>query len=204
MYSRGGFSMTSQTEVQTASTGIPFRALEFRDVRLYIFSAAFISLDVLVPWLTHHFGGVQAGSTFLPMFFFILLAGLLGGWRAGLLVGLFTPLVSFGVSGMPLLTVLPQITIECLFYGLIAGLLRGKFHLKVIWALIGAMIAGRLAQLGFITAVFLLYGGEVFPLAYMWPVVLQSLPGIAIQLTLIPVIMRIAEKWHQKRVYERC
>jgi len=196
--------MSGQTEVQTASTGIPFRALEFRDVRLYIFSAAFISLDVLVPWLTHYFGGVQAGSIFLPMFFFILLAGLLGGWRAGLLVGLFTPLVSFGVCGMPLLPVLPQITIECLFYGLIAGLLRGKFHLKVIWALIGAMIAGRLAQLGFITAVFLLYGGEVSPLAYMWSVVLQGLPGIAIQLTLIPVIMRIVEKWHQKRVYERC
>ena len=107
MYSRGGFSMTSQTEAQTASTGIPFRALEFKDVRLYIFSAAFISLDVLVPWLTHHFGGVQAGSIFLPMFFFILLAGLLGGWRAGLLVGLFTPLASFGVCGMPLLPVLP-------------------------------------------------------------------------------------------------
>ncbi len=196
--------MSSQAEVPVASTGIPFRALEFRDVRLYIFSAAFISLDVLAPWLTHHFGGVQAGSTFLPMFFFILLAGLLGGWRAGLLVGLFTPLVSFGVSGMPLLPVLPQITIECVFYGLIAGLLRGKFHLGVIWSLIGAMIVGRLARLGFITAVFLLYGGEVSPLTYMWFVVLQGLPGIAIQLTLIPLTMRIAEKWYQKRAYDGC
>ncbi len=196
--------MSSQTEVQTASTGIPFRALEFRDARLYIFSAAFISLDVLVPWLTHHFGGVQAGSIFLPMFFFVLLAGLSGGWRAGLLVGLFTPLASFGVSGMPLLPVLPQITIGCVFYGLIAGLLRGKFHLRVIWALIGAMIVGWLARLGFITAVFLLYGGEVSPLTYMWFVVLQGLPGIAIQLTLIPLIIRIAEKWYQKRVYDGC
>jgi len=196
--------MSSPTEVQTASTGIPFRALEFRDVRLYIFSAAFVSLDVVVPWLTHHFGGVQAGSMFLPMFFFILLAGLLGGWRAGLLVGLFTPLISFGVSGMPLLPILPQITIGCVSYGLIAGLLRGKFHLGVIWALIGAMILGWLARLGFIAAVFLLYGGEVSPLAYMWSVVLQGLPGIAIQLALIPLIIRVGEKWYQKRVYDRC
>jgi len=196
--------MSSQTEVPVASTGIPFRALEFRDVRLYIFSAAFISLDVLAPWLTHHFGGVQAGSIFLPMFFFVLLAGLAGGWRAGLLVGLCTPLISFGVSGMPLLPVLPQITIGCVFYGLIAGLLRGKFHLGVIWALIGAMIMGWLARLGFITAVFLLYGGEVSPLTYMWSVVLLGLPGIAIQLTLIPLTMRIAEKWYQKRAYDGC
>jgi len=196
--------MSSQAEVPVTSTGIPFRALEFRDARLYIFSAAFISLDVLVPWLTHHFGGVQAGSTFLPMFFFILLAGLSGGWRAGLLVGLCTPLISFGVSGMPLLPVLPQITIGCVFYGLIAGLLRGKFHLGVIWALIGAMIVGWLARLGFIAAVFLLYGGEVSPPVYMWSVVLQGLPGIAIQLTLIPLIMKIAEKWYQKRAYDGC
>jgi len=196
--------MSSQIEAQTTSTGIPFRALEFRDVRLYIFSAAFISLDVVVPWLTHHFGGVVAGSMFLPMFFFILLAGLSGGWRAGLLVGLCTPLISFAVSGMPLLPVLPQITIECVFYGLIAGLLRGKFHLRIIWALIGAMILGRLARLGFIAAVFLLYGGEVSPLAYMWAVVLQGLPGIAIQLALIPLIIRVGEKWYQKRVYDGC
>ncbi|MBA7504303.1 hypothetical protein ES706_02937 [subsurface metagenome] len=196
--------MSSQTEVPVALTGIPFRALEFRDARLYIFSAAFISLDVLAPWLTHHFGGVQAGSIFLPMFFFVLLAGLAGGWRAGLLVGLCTPLISFGVSGMPLLPVLPQITIGCVFYGLIAGLLRGKFHLGVIWALIGAMIVGWLARLGFITAVFLLYGGEVSPLTYMWFVVLQGLPGIAIQLTLIPLTMKIAEKWYQKRAYDGC
>jgi len=196
--------MNSQAEVPVASTGIPFRALEFSDVRLYIFSAVFISLDVVVPWLTHHFGGVQAGSMFLPMFFFILLAGLSGGWRAGLLVGLFTPLISFAVSGMPLLPVLPQITIECVFYGLIAGLLRGKFHLGVIWSLIGAMVLGRLARLGFIAAVFLLYGGEVSPLAYMWAVVLQGLPGIAIQLTLIPLIIRVGEKWYQKRAYDGC
>ena len=196
--------MANQAEVPVASTGIPFRALEFRDARLYIFSAAFISLDVLMPWLTHHFGGVQAGSIFLPMFFFVLLAGLLGGWRAGLLVGLCTPLISFGVSGMPLLPVLPQMTIGCVFYGLIAGLLRGKFHLRIIWALIGAMIVGWLARLGFIAAVFLLYGGEVSPLAYMWAVVLQGLPGIAIQLALIPLIIRVGEKWYQKRAYNRC
>jgi len=196
--------MSSPTEVQTASTGIPFRALEFRDARLYIFSVAFISLDVVVPWLTHHFGGVQAGSMFLPMFFFILLAGLLGGWRAGLLVGLFTPLISFGVSGMPLLPILPQITIECVSYGLIAGLLRGKFHVGIVWSLIGAMILGRLARLGFVAAVFLLYGGEVSPLVYMWAVVVQGLPGIAIQLALIPLVIRVGEKWYQKRVYDRC
>ncbi|PIZ26762.1 MAG: hypothetical protein COY46_03355, partial [Chloroflexi bacterium CG_4_10_14_0_8_um_filter_46_9] len=48
-----------------------------------------------------------------------------------------------------------------------------------IISLIGAVIAGRLAQLGFITAVFLLYGGEVSPLTYICgPWFCEACPGL--------------------------
>lgn len=170
------------------------RALQFRDVRLYIFSAVFIALDVAVPWITHYFGGVRAGSTFLPMFFFILLAGLLAGWRAGLLVGLFTPLFSFKISGMPPPPVLPYITVECLAYGISAGLLREKLHLRVIWALLGAMALGRLVRLAAVALAFWLGAWKAAPLPYMWSVVLQGLPGNLIQLALIPAIIAAGEK----------
>jgi len=30
------------------------------------------------------------------------------------------------------------------------------------------------------------------------------LPGIAIQLALIPLIIRVGEKWYQKRAYDGC
>lgn len=195
--------MSDQTNtvngVLTSSTLILPKIMRFDNVRLYIFSAAFISLDVLAPWVTHHFGGVQAGSTFLPMFFFILLAGLLAGWRAGLVVGLLTPLISFGVSGMPLLAILPQISMECAIYGLVIGLLRERFHLRVIWSLLGAIISGRLARLALASLLFLFYGGEISPFTYIWLVVLQGLPGVAIQLTFIPLIVRIAEKQYHRR-----
>ena len=165
------------------------RVLRFSELRLYVFSAVFVSLGVLVPYLTHYFGGVIAGSTFLPMFFFILLAGLLAGWRAGLLIGSCTPLISFGLSGMPPLPVLPEITIAGIFYG---------------WALLGAIVSGWLVRLGVISLSLLLhipygYGGEVSPLVHVWTMIVQGLPGIAIQLALIIPIVRIAEKWYQKR-----
>ena len=115
-------------------------------------------------------------------------------------MGLFTPLVSHAISGMPLLTVLPQIVVELSFYGLVAGMLREKFNLRVIWSLIGAMIAGRLALL--LTVVILsifgvIYsplGTEVSPLAVLWSVIRQGWTGILIQLISIPLIVILLEK----------
>ena len=68
------------------------KVLAYTDIRSYVFTAGFISLAVATPWVFHQF--YLAGPTFLPMHIFVLVAGLLFGWRAGLIVGLFTPLVS--------------------------------------------------------------------------------------------------------------
>lgn len=173
--------------------------LKYTDVRSYVFTAAFISLDVFTPWLFHQF--YLAGPTFLPMHIFVLLAGLLFGWRAGLVVGLFTPLVSYAISGMPVLAILPQIAVELSIYGLTAGILREKFNLRVIWSLIGAMIAGRLAL--FLVVLIIQLGGQIYsplgletsPFAVLWSTIKQGWPGIVIQLTSIPVMVWLLEKF---------
>src|SRR4030042_923645 len=120
-------------------------SLRLTDVRTYLVIAAFVALSVLTPWIFHQFN--LAGATWLPMHFFIFAAALAGGWQAGAIVGLLTPFASFAVSGMPALTVLPQVAVEVAAYGLIAGLLRQKAHLNVFWSLLGAMVAGRVALL---------------------------------------------------------
>jgi hypothetical protein len=100
--------------VAVSEGGVFPKVLVYTDIRSYAFTAIFVALAVATPWVFHHF--YLAGPTFLPMHIFVLLAGLLFGWRAGLIVGLFTPLVSYGVSGMPVLTLLPQIVVELSFY----------------------------------------------------------------------------------------
>ncbi len=72
-------STTQQITPRVAT--LPY-VLNFTDTRLYIFVTAFIALDVAIPWACHLIHPL-AGATFLPMFFFTLLAGLLFGWRAG-------------------------------------------------------------------------------------------------------------------------
>lgn len=184
---KGLSAMAGQAEVQVALYVVGFKALRFRDVRLYAFVAVFSALNVLVPWACHCIHPL-AGPTFLPIHTFVLLAGLLFGWRAGLLVALLSPLISFEVSGMPALAILPQVTIELTSYGLAAGLLREKFNLRIIWSLIGAMLIGRLA-LGL--SVFVLSHGEANPLWYVWSVIEQGWPGIVIQLIVIPPLTRV-------------
>ena len=179
-------------------------ALRYKDIRSYIITAAFVMLAVFVPWVFHQFH--LAGPTFLPMHIFVLIAGLLFGWRAGLLVGLFTPLVSYFISGMPTLNVLPQVVIEGSAYGFIAGILREKYNLRTIWSLLGAIIGGRLALLLAISVIYLIAGQsysplglEANPLASFWSTIKQGWPGIAIQLAFIPAIIWLVGKFAATR-----
>ena len=173
--------------------------LKYNNVRSYVLTAAFVSLAVLVPWVFHQFH--LAGPTFLPMHIFVLMAGLLFGWRAGVIVGLLTPLASYAVSGMPVLTILPQVLIELSAYGLIAGILREKYNLRAIWSLLGAMIGGRLALLLALLVIYLVAGEsysplglETSPFVAFSSVIKQGWPGIVIQLVSIPALIWLAGK----------
>jgi len=173
--------------------------MKYEDVRSYVFTVCFVMLGVFVPWVCHQFH--LAGPTFLPMQYFVLVAGLVFGWRAGLLVGLLTPLTSYAISGMPVLRVLPQVVVELSAYGAIAGLLREKLNLRAMWSLLGAMVGGRLALLLAI-GVTALVAGESYSaigvesnlLFAVWSVVKQGWLGIIIQLASIPVVVLLAEK----------
>ncbi len=158
--------------------------LKVSNLGLVIFSVVFIALDVALPWVTHQFH--LAGPVFLPMHFLVLVAALLFGWRVGLIVGLFTPIVSFGLSGMPFLPVLPQITLELVSYGLIAGFLRERFKLNLWFSLILAMILGRMV-LGL--TVFIL--GLPNPFEHVFSVIKMGLLGILIQLAFVPLIVKL-------------
>ena len=169
--------------------------LKFTEIRLYIFVSAFVALDVAVPWILHQIHPLT-GPTFLPMFFFALLAGLIFGWRVGLLVGFLSPLISFSISGMPVLAKLPQIVVQNSVLGLSAGLLHGYFRLNIALSLLAAVFAGTLAQ-GL--SVFVISLGGVNPITTTWQIVQQGWPGIAIQLIALPPIIIGLNHWLAKR-----
>lgn len=179
--------------------------LRLTDARTYIAIAVFTALSVLTPWAFHQFH--LAGATYLPMHFFIFIAALAGGWQAGAIVGLLTPFASYAVSGMPALTVLPQIAVEVTAYGLIAGLLRQKFHLNTVWSLLGAMAGGRLALLIAVVLVQVItghvyspLGPSATPLSAVGNTIAQSWPGMVAQIVLIPAGFWVYGRLSKKQV----
>ena len=181
--------------------------LKYNDIRSYALTAGFVLAAVLVPWIFHQFH--LAGPTFLPMHIFVLIGGLVFGWRAGLIIGLLTPLASYAVSGMPVLRILPQIVVELSAYGLIAGILREKYNLRAIWSLLGAVIGGRLALLLALLTIYLVagesyspLGSEVNPFVAFWSVIKQGWPGIAVQMVSIPAIIWLVGKVAAKNIQE--
>lgn len=158
--------------------------LTFSEIKYYIFSAAFTFLAVGVPYALHQFH--VAGQIWVPMHFFVILAGLLFGWRTGVLVGVLSPLMSFGLTQMPVVALLPQVMAELAIYGLVSGFLSEK-KFNILTTLVSAMILGRLARILFI--VFLA------PKMDAWQFIEMSWPGILLQITLIPITIYLLQKF---------
>ena len=105
---------------------------------------------VAIPQIFHVVGAISGmgtglGEAFLPMHLPIILVGLLAGPYAGAIAGAFGPLVSFALSGMPGLAMLPFMVIELAAYGLIAGLLRTA-NMPTIAKVLLVQVGGRVVR----------------------------------------------------------
>lgn len=155
-------------------------------------SAMFIALGLVLPFLTGQIP--QVGKMLLPMHIPVFLCGLVCGWQYGLVVGAVLPLLRYLLFGMP---VLFPTGIAMMFelgtYGLIVGLSYSHSRWQCIVALyrsmIFAMLAGR-AVWGVAQIMLLGIGENGFTWQlFMAGAFLNAIPGIVLQLILIPTIM---------------
>ena len=152
----------------------------------------FLALGLVLPFLTGQMK--QIGNMLLPMHISVLLCGLICGWQYGAAVGLVTPLLRSTLFGMPVFY--PNavaMAIELLTYGLVVGFLYSHSRWQCVIALyrclLAAMIAGRVMW-GIAEVILLGIGGNVFTWqAFLAGALLNSIPGIIVQLVLIPAIM---------------
>ncbi len=155
-------------------------------------SAMFLAIGLILPFFT---GQIQTiGQMLLPMHIPVLLCGLICGWQYGALVGLTLPLLRSLLFGMPLLfpnavSMAVELAVYGFCIGFIYGLCRKQNVLAVYIALVPAMIAGRAAW-GGMQVLLLGLGGNSFGMKAFWAGALfNAIPGILLQLVLIPAVM---------------
>lgn len=123
----------------------------------------------------------------LPMHWPAILAGLVYGWRGGLIVGSLSPIAAFAISGMPYPPMILPMTVELAAYGGVAGLCREIFRLNGILAVLVSLIIGRLLFIG----VVLMAGSVSQPLtAYLQAALLPGFIAALGQIVLLPFIAR--------------
>ncbi|HEX9911741.1 MAG TPA: ECF transporter S component [candidate division Zixibacteria bacterium] len=149
-------------------------------------SALFVSLGIILPFLFHQFG--LAGRIFSPMHYPVFFAGILMGPLSGAIVGVTSPVLSFLLTGMPPPYAVPLMALELPTYGATIGLFYKRLKIPILISLIVSMIAGRAA---FALGIFVIGAFVNLPvrfISFLEASFITGLPGILLQLVLIPVL----------------
>lgn len=163
-----------------------------------------LAIGIIIPRMFHMFGTPNLGRMFLPMHITIFIAGIYLGPFYGLVIGFITPLIN-SLFGMP---VFPQniiMAFELAAYGLFSGLVMHLIRnlniarpIKVYISLISSMIAGRLINALVLLVMARLFGMNVAAPVSVVSAALFGLPGIIIQLLLVPAIVFVLSVIQEK------
>lgn len=145
------------------------------------------------------------GNMLCPMHIPVMICGLILGPWYGILLGFSLPLTRTLIFGMPVL--FPSsisMAFELATYGLVSGLLyyylnkinHKKLYLNLYVTLISSMIIGRIIY-GIVRYLCSLFMEHRFTLnLFLTDSVLNSWPGVLIQLAMIPVLIVTVSKTH--------
>lgn len=154
-----------------------------------------LALGIILPQAFHMVP--NAGNVFLPMHIPVLICAFLVSPLYAFLVGLLCPIVSHFVFQMPPTIMLGQMIVELSTYSLAASILSRIItlknnYLKTYLILILSMIVGRIAY-GLMNY-FFFKAGEYSLSIWLTSAFISSLPGILIQLIVVPIIVINAMK----------
>ena len=168
--------------------------MEKGSLKNIVLSAMFLAIGLVLPFFTSQIK--EIGDSLLPMHIPVMLCGLILGAKWGLSVGFILPILRGILFSMP--PVYPNsiwMACELATYGFVIGLLYfGRENKKtghLYFCLIASMLSGRVVW-GITKAVLLGIGGKAFTInAFIVGGFLDAIPGILIQLIIIPVIMGV-------------
>lgn len=162
------------------------------NVKKLAVTAMLFAVGMVLPFFIGQIPAI--GKMLLPMHIPVLLCGFIVGWQYGALIGFLLPIVRGLVFGMPpLYPNAVAMAFEMAAYGFVSGYLyshaRWQCTKMLYISLVTAMLAGRIVW-AFVEVILLGIGGNIFTWKmFAAGAFLNAIPGIIVQLTLIPLIM---------------
>lgn len=157
----------------------------------------FLALGMVLPFFTGQIP--QIGKMLLPMHIPVLLCGLICGWKYGMAVGFVLPLLRSVVFTVPpMFPTAVGMAAELMTYGGVIGFLYAHSKWQCIVSLyrclLVAMVSGRIVW-GLVQMFLLGIWADGFTFqAFLAGALLNAIPGIIVQLILIPAVMLALHK----------
>lgn len=177
--------------------------MKHQKIKPIVLSALFLALGIVLPFFTGQIK--EIGDSLLPMHIPVMFCGLICGPGYGFAVGFLLPLLRACMFGMPpLYPNAVWMALELATYGGTIGAfyLRWKQkHMGYLYlSLILSMISGRLVWGVAKTCLLGLAGTRFSFQAFITGGLIDAIPGIVLQLILIPSVMGIL---HKKQFVQR-
>lgn len=162
-----------------------------------VLAAFFLALAYVMPFMTGQIP--EIGSMLCPMHLPVLLCGFVCGWPWGLIVGLVAPVFRSLLTGgfPPMFPTAVCMAFELATYGAVAGLMHKilpKKKVSIYCSLVIAMLLGRLVW-GVAMMICMGASGGTFTFAaFLAGAITNAIPGIIVQLILVPILVVLIEK----------
>ncbi len=160
-----------------------------------IYTGICIAIGLILPQITKMVPVNNIGSIISPMHIPVLLSGFLCGIPYAAFCGFILPLLAFALTGMPpIYPVGLAMIFELATYGGVAAALYKITKGKIYPSLIGAMLCGRVVM-GVAYAIIFGIAGIPYGMAtFVSAAFVTALPGIIIQLIVVPAIVYVLKK----------
>ena len=113
-------------------------SLDYNNVKTYLTALLFVAGNMILPQIFHLVP--QGGITWLPIYFFTLVADYKYGWKVGLLTGVLSPVINSLFFGMPAFGLLPVILLKSVLLAMAAGFAAYRFQRVSLLVLLGVVL----------------------------------------------------------------
>ena len=160
-------------------------------LRNLLLAAMFLAIGLVLPFFTGQIK--EIGNMLLPMHLPVFLCALICGWQYGTAIGFIMPILRSLLFFMPRMPNALAMAFEMAAYAFVAGWLYSRARWQctrmLYRSLIIAMVAGRVVWAAAMIILLGLSGSAFTWQMFISGAFLNAIPGIILQLVLIPAIM---------------